>query len=231
MTKQPRPIGFGLVALSTLTLLLVAAGCGDDDSNNGPAATATPIPTRTTTSVPTATTTPTATVTTTPFSIAGQENLFGSTAQGSGALTIQAVPLIPAYFSACLGGSGTNCAGGTIVYSGGDPGFKEAAPDEASPPLYALPDGVAVSLQVITIDPAVSLIFDNGTLNAAGQSLDFGTTPGIHADLQWQLTLPGGQPFTDHNVRLKLTTTTSGFTDSVEFTETVQPSSGAPPES
>ena len=87
-----------------------------------------------------------------------------------------------------------------------------------------------MTLEVIAIDPALSLNFDAGTLNAAGQSLVLGTTPGIHADLEWQLIMPGGaHPVEGHTVTLKLTTTASGFTDSVAFTETVEASSGSAP--
>lgn len=201
----------------------LAAGCGGSD-NPVPPPTATPSATRTPTVPP-------ATPTTTPLpTIAGQENLFGSTAQGTGALTVDPVPQIPTYFSACLGGTGPNCTGGTNIYIGSDPGFKEADASEAASELFALPDGVTVTLQVISIAPALSLKFDSGTLNAAGQSLELGTTPGIHADLEWQLALPGGTPFgASYPVALKLTTTSSGFTDSAHFTESVLPSSGTAP--
>jgi len=212
-------------ATATTIALLVTLGIGCGDSNNlafvprtTPSPTATPtIP------LPTATTTPLP-------SIAGEEDLFGSTAQGSGALTIDPVPQIPTYFSACLGGSDPECTGGTNIYIGSDPGFKEADATEATATLFALPDGVTVGLQVVSIDPVLSLKFDAGTLNAAGQSIAFGTTPGIHADLEWQLALPGGTPFgPGYPVTLKLTTTSSGFTDSTQFTEIVRPSSGTAP--
>jgi hypothetical protein len=209
--------------LVVLALLGVGVGCGD--SNNSPAGpTTTPTATATSTvAIPTPTTTPLP-------SIAGQENLFGSTAQDSGALTIDPVPQIPAYFSACLGGNDPDCTGGTNIYIGNDPGFKEADASEAAADLFALPDNVPVTLEVVAIDPALSLKFDSVTLNAAGQSLQFGTTPDIHADLEWQLALPGGTPFgPGYPVTLKLTTTASGFTDSAEFTETVRPSSGTAP--
>lgn len=209
-----------------LVVLLASLGIGCGGSDNPQ-----PLSTPTATATKTATPSPSPTPTTTPLeSIAGQENLFGSTAQGSGALTIDPVPQIPTYFSACLGGSDANCTGGTSIYIGSDPGFKEADESEATAQLFALPDGVTVSLQVVAIDPALSLKFDNGTLNAAGQSLELGTTPGIHADLEWQLALPGGTPFGPaYPVTLKLTTTSSGFTDSAAFTETVRPSSGTAP--
>ena len=207
---------------------LVGVGCGGSDDNTPVGPTATPSATATKTATPS----PLPTATTTPLpSIAGQENRFGSTAQGSGALTIDPVPQIPTYFSACLGGSDPNCTGGTSIYIGSDPGFKEADASEATPDLFALPDGVSVGIQVMSIDPALSLKFENGTLNAAGQSLEFGMTPGIHADLEWQLALPGGTPFgPGYPVTLKLTTTTNGFTDSAQFTEIVRPSSGVAPQ-
>jgi hypothetical protein len=212
-----------LIAVAVVSMAPLWIACGGSD-NPQPAPTTTPN--RTATRTP-----PPPTPTTTPLeSIAGQENLFGSTAQGSGPLTIDPVPQIPTYFSACLGGSDANCTGGTNIYIGSDPGFKEADESEASAQLFALPDGVTVGLQVVSIDAALSLKFDNGTLNGAGQSLELGTTPGIHADLEWQLALPGGTPFgPTYPVTLKLTTTSSGFTDSVPFTEVVRPSSGSAP--
>ena len=217
----------GTAAGGLLVLLAsLGIGCGDSD-NSPPPPTSTPTATATRTATPS----PSPTATTTPLeSIAGQENLFGSTAQGSGALTIDAVQQIPTYFSACLGGSDANCTGGTNIYIGSDPGFKEADESEATAQLFALPDGVTVGLQVVSIDPALSLKFDDGTLNAAGQSVELGTTPGIHADLEWQLALPGGTAFgPGYPVTLKLTTTSNGFTDSAEFTEIVRPSSGTAP--
>jgi hypothetical protein len=218
---------FVRAACGAAFLVLLAGsgiGCGSDHSA------ATAAPTATTTATPTSTV-PAATATTTPLpSASGIENLFGATAQDSGALTIEPLALIPAYFSTCLGGSGDNCDGGNIVYIGSDPGFKEADATEATATLFALPDGVEVSLHVVAIDPALSLAFDNGTLNAAGQTLDLGTTPGIHADLGWQLLLPANTAFdAGHHVTLQLTTTASGFTNSAEFTETVQASSGTAP--
>ena len=223
MRRHTRALHFAAAAAPAAVLLALGIGCGGSD-NPPPAPTATPSPTATRTS-------PLATPTTTPLpSIAGEENLFGSTAQGSGALTIDPVPQIPTYFSACLGGTDSNCTGGTTIYIGSDPGFKEADATEATSTLFALPDGVTVGLQVVSIDPRLSLNFDAGTLNAAGQSIELGTTPGIHADLEWQLALPGGAPFAAaYPVTLKLTTSSSGFIDSAQFTEIVRPSSGTAP--
>lgn len=215
------PTVSGLVSL----LALLGIACGGSDN---PPLTPTATPTATATRTPTVAPSPTFTTTPLP-SASGQEDLFGSTARGSGALTIDALALVPAYFSACLGGSGPNCSGGSVIYIGSDPGFKEADADVPTPPLFVLPDGITVSLEVIAIDPVVNLKFDSGTLSAPGQSLVLGTTPGIHADLEWQLLLPGGAGFDGHRVTLKLTTTASGYTDSAEFTVTVQPSSGVPP--
>lgn len=212
-----------LSGASLVLLGFLGTGCGSsDDTPRVPTATATatrtpaaPLPTATTTPLP---------------SVAGQENLFGSTAQDSGALTIDAVPQIPTYFSACLGGTGPNCTGGTNIYIGNDPGFKEADQSEATSELFALPDGVTLSLKVVSIDPALSLRFEDGTLSAAGQSIDLGTTPGIHADLEWQLALPGETPFgASYPVTLKLTTSSNGFSDSAQFSEIVLPSSGTAP--
>jgi len=204
-------------AAALVGLLFMGAGCGSESTASPPAQpTAAPASTPTPTPLP---------------SVAGQENLFGSTAAGSGALTIEALPQVPVYFSTCLAGTGDSCSGGSIVYIGSDPGFKEADADDPSVPLFALPPGVTVSLQVIAIDPALSLMFEAGdALTRAGQSITLGTTPGIHADLEWQLLLPANAPFAaGHPVTLKLTTTAGGLADSTEFTEIIRPSTGSPP--
>jgi len=191
-------------------IALAAIGCGSSERQvavNGPPPTATPL-----------------------TSAAGKENLFGSTAAGSGALTIDALAEVPTYFSACLGGSGADCTGGSLVYSGSDPGFKEDDADAPAVPRFALPDGISVSLEVIAIDPVISLQFDNGTLHTAGQVLELGTTPGIHADLEWQLLLPSGASLdAGHTVTLRLTTTSPQFAASAPFTVNVRPSTGSAP--
>jgi hypothetical protein len=201
-----------------LCAMLAAPGCGSDDDgeNMGGGSTATP--------------TPSPTVSPTPEEPPHTENLFGSTAEGSGALTVDAKSEVEVFFSACLGGTGPTCDNGTVVYTGTDPGFEEAEEDEPDEPLFVLVDGTPVSLQVTAIEPGVSLKFDDVTLNAVGQSVLLGTTPGVHRDLEWTLSAAGGEGVPEgRSVSLKMTTTSSTYTESAEFTVTLQPT-GAPPD-
>lgn len=208
--KTPlRNAGFGLCVVG---LVLAASGCGSEDKHKSGAAS------------PTAQPTATATVTPTP-----NENIFGSTQVGSGALTVNARPEVEVFLSACLGGSGPDCTGGTAVYIGTEPGFEEAEEDEPVVPLYTLVDDTPITVQVTAIDPAVSLHFDDVTLSAAGQSVSIGMTPGIHKDLEWYLQIPGGSASSaDHSVTVKLTTTSSRYTESDEFTLILRPTAGEP---
>jgi hypothetical protein len=216
-TRTLHPSSWTVIGGFALFVALAATSCGSDDGTHKKA----PTPTQT----PTATAQPTPTAT--PIEPPHTENLFGSTEAGGGALTIDPQAEVHVFFSACIGGTGPDCTNGLVVYTGTDPGFEQAEEDEPDEPLYVLTDGTPVSLEVVSIDDGVSLHFPEGTLDAAGQSLVLGTTPGIHADLEWQLTSPGGDSAA-RTVRLKLTTTASAYTESEPVTFTLTPSTGQP---
>jgi len=206
-----------VIAMAGTALLFVFAlgGCGSDDDN---IPTPGPTATRTGTATPSAVPTPTPTPEEPPHT----ENLFGSTEEGSGALTVDAAAEVHVAFSACIGGTGDECIGGTAIYIATDPGFEQAEEDEPDEPLFVLADGVPVSLEVTAIDEGINLVFGSVTLNAVGESVLFGTTPGLHADLEWQLALPGGDT-EGRSVSLKLTTTSSLYTESEVFDVTLVP--------
>ncbi|HVM96781.1 MAG TPA: hypothetical protein VMT89_10345 [Candidatus Acidoferrales bacterium] len=195
-------------------LSLVVAACGDDDNSGS-------VPAR-----PTSTPTVSATPTATPLP---NENLFGSSQAAGGSLAVIVRPQVQAFLSTCLGGTGDNCTGGTAIWVGTEPGFEEVEEDIPSLSLFALPDGVPITLEIVAIDPAISLQFDDVTLNAAGQTISIGTTPGIHQDLEWHLQLPGGDMTATHSVTFKLTTTSSSFSGSSQYTIPVVPTAGQPP--
>jgi len=167
-----------------LAAALLTSACGDDDDHSHPRVT----PTATAMVVATATPTPTHEHEGPPHSIM----LVGSTATGGGALGVDAVP--PAYVvaSACLGGTDEACTGGTVVYTGTSPGFDALNADDPALPLYVLPDGVEVTIELTALDPDTSLLISETLLNRVGQTAVVNTTPHLHNHPTWQMVAPGG---------------------------------------
>jgi hypothetical protein len=207
-------LGTTCAALLAVPVLAMMSGCGSDNMGNGAAVQST------------ATVTPTATPTP-----RENENIFGATEVGGGTLTIDAPlgptgqPTVDIYLS--------NSVGGTDIYIGTTPGFKEADADEPNFPLYQLVDGIPITLEVVAIDPAVSLIFEEPsgalTLTQAGQSIPIGTTPGIQQDLSWQVQVPSGGSASGHSVMVQLTTTSDLYSESAVYTLQLVPMPGQPP--
>ncbi len=204
--------------LAACGMLVVLAGCGSDDHDVvTPAATSTATPPRMNTPLPTSTPTE-----------RPNENIFGSTIAGGGRLTIDQASQVSISLSTCIGGTGDTCEGGTAFYIGTEPGFEEAEDDQPSLPLFHLPDGVPITLQVVAIDAGTKLKFEDVELTTAGQSIDIGTTPGIHQDLEWQLQVPPGGSATGHNVSVKLTSVSAAYGESSTYTLELVPKQGQP---
>ncbi|MEO8602607.1 MAG: MbnP family copper-binding protein [bacterium] len=157
-----------------------------------------------------------------------------SSTDGGGALvahaefdTTQAVPL---FFSECLGGTGAECDGGTRLFTAVNPGISPLDASEPDEAIYALGGGTVVSLAVTAIDPGLTIRFGDVVLDSAGDSVDLGTTPEFHADLEAQLALPGGEePSGTFSASLKLTTTSATYTASEVFTIKYTPKDSAAP--
>jgi len=134
----------------------------------------------------------------------------GSTSDGGGQLTgkldfdgTQELALAD-----CVGGTGDECEGGTRVYSDTNPGFSPIAEDDAEQPIFTLPDGVPVTLEIVAIDDALSLHVGAVTLDSPGQTLALGSTPEIHTHPEYQLAIPGGaDPSGVYQLTVRLTTT------------------------
>ncbi len=147
------------------------------------------------------------------------EIVVASAADGSGALvahpefdTTEAIPL---FFDDCLGGEGEECTGGTRLYSAVNPGIsplEESEPDES---IYALPEGVTVTLEVTALAEGLTIWLGETTLDSVGDTVALGTTPEFHADLQTQLALASGSEAAEsYAAAFKLTTTANGFSTS-----------------
>ena len=157
------------------TVLLVAAlmtwGCGEH-----------------TVAVPLAAATPTPGHTGPPHSLMR----VGSAEPNGGALAVDTVPPALLVESACVGGTGHECTGGTVVYNETSPGFNAVTADDPSLPVYVLPDGVEVSLELTAVDPDASVIISGVVLNTVGQAAVVNTTPELHNHPTWQMVAPGG---------------------------------------
>lgn len=133
-----------------------------------------------------------------------------STAQGSGALTVEWDPRteIQTYESFCSPDR-SQC-----LYSAIDPGFMapriDATPTDS---YFVLEDGTAVTVVLISADPGVTMTINGRKLSQAGESALLGTMPNIHNHPSWQIIVPGGQ-FGDFRIHYRLTTTSLDYSES-----------------
>lgn len=206
-----------------LALALGSAACSDDDTPPpAPTATSTPLPTNTPqptstqTSAPTATSTPEPTATATATVHQHDEVVFGSSADGGGALVTEYdADHEHLDFDACLGGEGDECIGGVAIFSGDSPGFERldtSLPDQS---FYALADGTTVSLQVVSIDEGLSLRKDGSTADAPGETLLLGTVPELdHTHVEYVVAVAGGTEGWEKQVSFILTATGQAYTPS-----------------
>ena len=199
-----------------ILLTVVAGGCSESDLDP-------PLQ-----STPTATTVPTAvpTATATPVEGGHTEVEFGSSEEGGGALALHEIEDsfdIP--FSQCLGGSGDECTGGTLVYVGVSPGLEPVVEDDPEESIFVLDDGTPITLEVVAIDEGLSLRLEGEVVDAVGESIGLGETPDLHADIEWVLAIPpGAENQHPYALTLRLTTTAATYSASEEFSLSFIPS-------
>jgi len=140
--------------------------------------------------------------------------LIGSTADRGGALTVQYD------FTRKVRTTLSISAGGVSFYTAVDPGFDAATSTTQNPPVYPLRNNTSVSLQVIELDPGVSLKVRNTTLTAAGDSALIGTSPNLHEHPQWRLTV-ADDVLGEFRLRFRLTTTSASYQSSATYTAVV----------
>jgi hypothetical protein len=163
------------------------------------------------------------------------EIVVASDADGGGALVahpeFNTSEAIPIFFSECLGGTGEDCDGGTRVYTTANPGFEpleEAEPEES---LFPVADGTPVTVEVTelaTLPEGRGLSFRLGdtALDHVGATALLGNAPEFHADLEAQLTLPGGGEVSGtYSATFRLTTTSSQYQSSNTVTVMFAPES------
>jgi len=144
----------------------------------------------------------------------------GSSAPGSGALAVEEVPIAFVEESACLGGSGDHCDGGTVVYEGSSPGFNDLDADDPSQPIFILPTGAEVSIEITAIEAGAALLISGVLLDEVGEIAVVNTSPDLHNHPSWQRVAPGGDHPEDKQIRFRLHA--DGFASSDEITVTLQ---------
>ena len=205
----------GFLVTGAVALLFGAplAGCGTDQvavHGAAPNAPATAMPTATATATPP------------PDEHHGPPHTLmriGSTEPSGGTLVVDGVPTAYVVASACLGGTGEECEGGTVVYTGDSPGFNSLTADDPAAPIYVLPDGVEVRIEVTAVHDA-SVMVSEVMLDMPGETAVVNTTPHLHNHPTWQLVAPGGTHPADGHISFRLHA--DGYEPSNEITVTVQ---------
>ncbi len=145
----------------------------------------------------------------------------GSSADGGGQLVVDydIVEAIQLFFNTCLGGSGPDCTGGVVLFSGEDPGFAPIEDAEPAEGIFPLAEGTPVSIELTSKDAETSLFIGGSALNDTGDSTELGTAiEGLHIHGEWRLVLPGGQaPADEYFLGFKMTTTSPAYTESDPF--------------
>lgn len=188
------------LTLAAAIAVACAQGCGEDDGNGGGSgSTATPTPTATPEPGP-------------PHS----QLRVGSTEPSGGMLTVESVPTAFVVPMACLGGTGDTCEGGVVVYGGNSPGFNTLTEENPGLPIYQLPDGVEVRVELTAVETDASVRISGVTLDDVGEEAVVNTTPELHNHPAWQLAAPGGDAHpSDRHLSIRLHA--DGFDSSEEI--------------
>jgi len=153
-----------------------------------------------------------------------------SSADGGGALVahpeFDVTEAIPIIFAECFGGSGDDCSGGTRLFTTANPGIEPIDPAEPDESLFKVADTTPITLELTALDAGLVFHFGDVTLDHVGATLLLGQVPSFHADLEAQLTQPGGgAPSGTFSASFKLTTTSGQYQSSepvtVKFTPTL----------
>ena len=143
----------------------------------------------------------------------------GSTEHDGGQLVVNEVPVAFVVESACLGGSGDDCTGGTVAYTGDSPGFNDLIEEDEGPTLHKLPDGTEVSIEVTEVDENASVLISGTLLDTVGETAVINTSPELHNHPTWQILAPGGEHPDDLDLSFRLHA--QGYTSSDEITVTL----------
>ena len=98
--------------------------------------------------------------------------------------------------------------GDLTLWSTPDPSVATLEEDEHG--LFALPEGVPVSLEITALDAGVRFKYGDTTIDEAGESVLIGPTP-FHTSGEWQVVLPEGVHDGEYGLSFRFTTTTPPY--------------------
>ena len=101
--------------------------------------------------------------------------------------------------------------------TGTQPGFNALDVLRPVAGAFGLKDGTLVNLEILAIDPPVTIKLGAATLDAAGTTALIGAAPDVHVHPEWRLLLPDGA-VGSFQVTLRLTTTTRPYQNSSPYT-------------
>ena len=119
----------------------------------------------------------------------------------------------------CIGGDGDECDGGIVLFGSESPGFDALFEDEPGEGLYALPEGIDVSLELVDHSPEASFFINGTLLDTAGASVVLGKSrEGLHVHGEFQLAFPAGtETDGEYFLAFRLTTDSPAFAASEDY--------------
>lgn len=106
------------------------------------------------------------------------------------------------------------CFGGSCLYTTTDPGFRTPDEDRPGESLYAVSAGTDVFLEIVAIDPAVSLQVAGVVIDTPGEAAELGTAQGVHIHPLLQAVVDEGETGV-YPVSFKLTG--AGYSESATY--------------
>jgi hypothetical protein len=152
----------------------------------------------------------------------------GSMANGSGALVLDGYD-----FSEKIYVPPQTIGATQTLYTTQFPSFEFPTADQPGVPLYRLPDGTPLTLQIacdgpVCIDPGAS-VRTNVIADATGETCSLGTVEAeSHFHPEWRLLLNNGV-FGDYTLPFRITTTAPGYSPSQVYTLTLTNIAPVPP--
>lgn len=115
--------------------------------------------------------------------------------------------------------------GDFTLWSSTAPAIFSLEEDERDHGLYALPEGMPLSLELTALDAGVRIQYGETILEQPGDSVLIDNTP-FHTHWEWQLVLPQGTHDGEYGLSFRITTTTPPYLDSEVATVALTPTEG-----